>query len=93
MQIPTIKIAILIWLAIYPTINLLFWLSGTSLNGMAMYLRTLLLTNILGPSMVFVLLPFSLNFLQNGSQNKTKKYVDDNFDNRTSTFCSFLHKV
>lgn len=57
MRTPKYKMTILIWIAIYPTINLLFWLLGDSLNGLPMYLRTLVLTLILVPLMVFVLLP------------------------------------
>ena len=49
--------AILIWIAIYPTINLLFWILGDSLNSLPMYARTFVLTIILVPLMVFVLLP------------------------------------
>lgn len=55
MRTPTYKTAILIWIAIYPTINLR--LLGDNLNSLPMYLRTLVLTLILVPLMVFVLLP------------------------------------
>lgn len=51
------KTAILIWIAIYPTINLLFWILGDTLNALPMYLRTLILTLLLVPLMVYVLLP------------------------------------
>jgi antibiotic biosynthesis monooxygenase (ABM) superfamily enzyme len=54
---PKYKMAILIWIAIYPTINLLFWILGDSLNSLPMYARTFVLTIILVPLMVFVLLP------------------------------------
>ncbi|MCU0418968.1 MAG: hypothetical protein MUC38_04860 [Cyclobacteriaceae bacterium] len=49
--------AILIWLAIYPSINILFWLLGDWLMTIPLLLRTLILTGILVPLMVFVLLP------------------------------------
>ncbi len=57
MQPPKYKMAILIWLAIYPSINILFWLLGDWLVTIPMLLRTLILTGILVPLMVFVLLP------------------------------------
>lgn len=56
-QPPKYKLALLIWIAIYPTINLLFWVLGDTLNSLPMYIRTLVLTVILVPVMVFLLLP------------------------------------
>ena len=52
------KTAVLIWLAIYPSINLLFFFMGDFLVTLHPLLRTLVLTGILVPLMVFVLLPF-----------------------------------
>jgi hypothetical protein len=52
------KTAVLIWLAIYPSINLLFFFMGDFLATLHPLLRTLVLTGILVPLMVFVLLPF-----------------------------------
>lgn len=52
------KTAILIWLAIYPSINLLFFFMEEQLIAMHPLLRTLVLTGILVPLMVFILLPF-----------------------------------
>ncbi len=49
--------AILVWLAIYPSITALFLLFGERLLLLAPALRTLVLTLILVPLMVFVLLP------------------------------------
>jgi len=51
------KTAILIWIAIYPSINLVLLLLGDWLSGLHLLLRTLVLTGILVPLMVFVLLP------------------------------------
>lgn len=51
------KMALLIWLFIYPTITLLFVLLGPMMTEWPPYLRTLLLTLILVPLMVFVALP------------------------------------
>jgi len=52
------KTAVLIWLAIYPSINFLFFFMGDFLESLPPLLRTLVLTGILVPLMVFVLLPF-----------------------------------
>lgn len=54
---PKWKTAILVWLAIYPSITALFLLFGERLLLLAPALRTLVLTLILVPLMVFVLLP------------------------------------
>lgn len=54
---PRYKTALLIWLAIYPSINLLFWLLGDWLAQLPLLLRTLVLTGMLVPLMVFVMLP------------------------------------
>ena len=54
---PKWKIAVLIWLAIYPSITLLFFLFGEQLLRIPLPLRTLMVTFILVPLMVFILLP------------------------------------
>ncbi len=54
---PKWKIAVLIWLAIYPSITLLFLLAGEQLLSIPLPLRTLTITLVLVPLMVFVLLP------------------------------------
>jgi antibiotic biosynthesis monooxygenase (ABM) superfamily enzyme len=51
------KTALLIWLAIYPSINILFLIAGDFLTRLPLLLRTLVLTGILVPLMVFILLP------------------------------------
>jgi antibiotic biosynthesis monooxygenase (ABM) superfamily enzyme len=52
------KMAILIWVAIYPTITLIFALFGKYLMQInPLPLRTLAITLIIVPLMVFVLLP------------------------------------
>ena len=51
------KMALLIWLFIYPTITLLFNALSPIMSDWPPYLRTLLLTLILVPLMVFVALP------------------------------------
>jgi antibiotic biosynthesis monooxygenase (ABM) superfamily enzyme len=52
------KLAILIWLFIYPTITLLFYVLGPFMSDWQPFARTLVLTLILVPLMVFVALPF-----------------------------------
>ena len=54
---PKWKIAVLIWLAIYPSITLLFLLVGEQLLLIPLPFRTLAITLVLVPLMVFVLLP------------------------------------
>lgn len=49
--------AIKIWVAIYPAITLVLWLFGRQLGQLPLAFRTLVLTLILVPLMVFVLLP------------------------------------
>lgn len=55
---PKWKTAILIWLAIYPSITLFLLLAGKQLMLLPLPLRTLVLTAVLVPLMVFILLPF-----------------------------------
>jgi antibiotic biosynthesis monooxygenase (ABM) superfamily enzyme len=57
-QAPKWKFAIMVWIAIYPSITLLQFLIGESLLSLPIPLRSLFLTLILVPLMVFVLLPF-----------------------------------
>ena len=51
------KMALLIWLAIYPCITLLFLFFGERLVLLPVPLRTLVVTLILVPLLSFVLLP------------------------------------
>jgi antibiotic biosynthesis monooxygenase (ABM) superfamily enzyme len=54
---PRRRQALLVWLAIYPTITLLLELGGPLINDWPLPLRTLALTATAVPLMVFVLLP------------------------------------
>jgi antibiotic biosynthesis monooxygenase (ABM) superfamily enzyme len=54
---PRWKLAILVWLAIFPALTLLLWLIGPEIRDWPLALRTLALTAVLVPVMVFVLLP------------------------------------
>jgi hypothetical protein len=68
-QPPKYKTAVVIWIIIYPTINLIFFLLGDSLNELPLPFRTLIMTLILVPLMVYVLMPFA-NKLFNSWLNK-----------------------
>lgn len=60
------KMAIIIWIAIYPTITTLFFLLGPGLLKIPyLPVRTLILTLIVVPLMVFVLLPFLQKVFKN----------------------------
>lgn len=54
---PRWKTAVLIWLAIYPSITFLLWLAGPRIASWPLPLRTLALTAVLVPLMVFLLIP------------------------------------
>jgi antibiotic biosynthesis monooxygenase (ABM) superfamily enzyme len=56
-QTPKWKFAIIVWLAIYPTITLVSFLIGDIIKSWPLPFKTLLMTGILVPLMVFVLLP------------------------------------
>lgn len=55
---PRWKTAIVVWIAIYPSITVLSWLAGPWLVTLPLMLRTMVVTGILVPLLVFVLLPF-----------------------------------
>jgi antibiotic biosynthesis monooxygenase (ABM) superfamily enzyme len=64
-QAPKYKTALMIWVVIYPTINLIMLLLGDSLNELVLPLRTLIMTIILVPLMVYVLLPLANKIFKN----------------------------
>ena len=49
--------ALKIWIVIYPSITLLLFLLGTQLSPLPLYQRTLILTIILVPWMIFAGIP------------------------------------
>lgn len=53
-----LKNALIIWIAIYPAITVIILLFGDILNELPILLRTLILTLILVPTMVYILIPF-----------------------------------
>lgn len=54
---PRYKLAVLTWLAIYPALTLTLALLGPALAPMPLFLRTLIVTAVLVPIMVYVLVP------------------------------------
>lgn len=62
------KMAMLIWLAIYPLITLIFLLFGDWLIKIPLAIRTLLLTMVAVPLMFYVILPFYNRLFHNWLQ-------------------------
>jgi antibiotic biosynthesis monooxygenase (ABM) superfamily enzyme len=56
-SVPRYKTAVIIWLAIYPALTLTLALLGGVLAPLPLFLRTLVLTGLLVPMMVYVLVP------------------------------------
>jgi antibiotic biosynthesis monooxygenase (ABM) superfamily enzyme len=54
---PRWKTAVVVWLAIYPSITFIIWLVGPTMQDWPLALRTLAITVFVVPLMVFVLLP------------------------------------
>ena len=54
---PRYKSAVVIWLAIYPALTVTLFLVGPVLTPLPLVLRTLVLTVILVPAMVYLLVP------------------------------------
>ncbi len=48
---------LIVWVAIYPTITVIQYFFGDFLSQLPLALRTLILTGVLVPLMVFVLIP------------------------------------
>ncbi|HLO72358.1 MAG TPA: hypothetical protein VK164_00310 [Flavobacterium sp.] len=64
-QTPKWKFAIMVWLAIYPAITLLSYFIGDYIKNLSLPIKTLIMTGILVPLMVFVLLPLLRKILGN----------------------------
>jgi antibiotic biosynthesis monooxygenase (ABM) superfamily enzyme len=54
---PRWKTAVVVWLAIYPSITLILWLTGPTMQSWPLAVRTLVVTLGVVPLMVFVLIP------------------------------------
>ncbi|MCC6582161.1 MAG: hypothetical protein IT271_00515 [Chitinophagales bacterium] len=57
-QAPRWKFAVMVWIAIYPSITLVSLILSPVLIKLPIPLRTLVLTLILVPLMVFIIMPF-----------------------------------
>jgi len=64
-QPPKWKFAVMVWLAIYPTITLVTFIIGDSIQKFPLPIKTLIMTGILVPLMIFVLLPLLRKLLKN----------------------------
>ncbi|CAM3800059.1 hypothetical protein FLCU109888_02095 [Flavobacterium cucumis] len=64
-QPPKWKFAILVWIAIYPSITFLTFLIGDSIQNLPLPIKTLIMTGILVPLMIFVLLPLLRGIMGN----------------------------
>ncbi|MBK6636078.1 MAG: hypothetical protein IPG38_18990 [Chitinophagaceae bacterium] len=51
-------VSLKIWVVIYPSITLFYWLFGETLSAMPLYQRTFILTILLVPWIVFAGVPF-----------------------------------
>ena len=56
-QTPKWKFSVMVWIAIYPAITLLTYLISDKINNLPLPLKTLIMTGILVPLMIFVSLP------------------------------------
>jgi uncharacterized protein len=54
---PRWKTAVVVWLAIYPSITFIQWLVGPKIQAWPLAVRTLALTSVLVPLMVYLLIP------------------------------------
>ena len=54
---PRWKTAVVVWLAIYPSITFIQWLVGPKIQTWPLAVRTLALTAVLVPVMVYLLIP------------------------------------
>ncbi|MCU0349584.1 MAG: hypothetical protein MUF43_01960 [Flavobacterium sp.] len=64
-QPPKWKFAVMVWLAIYPTITLVTFIIGDSIQKFPLPIKTLIMTGILVPLMIYVLLPLLRKLLKN----------------------------
>lgn len=64
-QTPKWKFSVMVWIAIYPAITLLTYLIGDKINNLPLPIKTLIMTGILVPLMVFVLLPILRKLMGN----------------------------
>jgi antibiotic biosynthesis monooxygenase (ABM) superfamily enzyme len=58
------KRTLLIWLAIYPLITILFYLLGDVIKPLPIPIKTMVLTLIAVPTVVYVILPFYMKLFK-----------------------------
>jgi antibiotic biosynthesis monooxygenase (ABM) superfamily enzyme len=64
-QPPKWKFALMVWIAIYPSITVVQILIGKQISALPIPIKTLIMTGILVPLMVYVLLPLLRKILGN----------------------------
>jgi len=64
-QPPKWKFALMVWIAIYPSITVVQILIGKQISELPIPIKTLIMTGILVPLMVYVLLPLLRKILGN----------------------------
>lgn len=62
-----LKNAFVVWISIYPAITFITFVFGNPLSRLPLSLRTLVLTVVLVPLMVYVLVPFWAKVIQRAS--------------------------
>tara|TARA_R110002074_G_scaffold182574_1_gene347496 strand:- start:803 stop:1015 length:213 start_codon:yes stop_codon:yes gene_type:complete len=67
-----LKSTFVVWIAIYPAITVILLLFGDILNRVPVLLRTLILTVILVPLMVYLLIPFWTKLIQKVERKNQK---------------------
>ena len=63
---PRWKTAFVVWVAIYPSITLVLWLAGPRMQSWPLAVRTLAITALVVPLMVYLLLPVLQHLLGPG---------------------------
>ena len=70
-----LKNVVIAWVSIYPAITLILRVFGNTLNHIPLMLRTLVLTAILVPLMIYVLVPFWTKVFTTVSQSHVLKKI------------------
>ena len=64
-QTPKWKFSVMVWIAMYPAITLLTYLISDKINNLPLPIKTLIMTGILVPLMIFVSLSILRKILGN----------------------------
>lgn len=57
-QPPKYKTALLIWVALYPSLNVFLFIFGDALSTLPLLVRTFIISSVLVPLIAYVLMPF-----------------------------------